>query len=255
MGRYDGKTVLLTGANGGIGRAIATRMLDEGARVALSDLKVDGLAEAFPQAGDRVLCQSCDVTDEASSAAFVAAALERFGRIDVAVLNAGIEGAFGKIGEVPVSEFDRVMTVNVRGVYIGLSQVMPAMKAAGGGSIVLTASTAGLRGGANMAPYFASKHAVVGLMRCAAVEGAPHGIRVNSINPGPIDTRMIRSIEDSRNAATASPQRVLVRDGIPLRRLGKPAEVAGLVAFLASDDGAFCTGQTYDIDGGTMSAR
>lgn len=246
------KVALVTGANGGIGRAVARRLLDDGARVVLADLHVDRLPDIFRDSADRVLCMSCDVTDVASSESLVAAAIARFGRIDKVVLNAGIVGPIGPIDTDNISVFDQVSAVNIRGVYIGLALTMAAMKKTGGGAIVVLSSTAGLRGTPGYAPYSASKHAVIGLMKTAALEGAPHAIRVNAVNPGPIDTAMLQSLQDSRNAGKRAEEQVLIQDIIPLRRLGKPSEVADMIAFLCSDNATFCTGQTYVVDGGSM---
>lgn len=247
-GRFEGRTAVITGANGGIGRAIADHMLGGGANVVLSDMDVTGLSEAFGHAADRVLCLRSDVTDWASSQSMVSSALERFGRIDMAVFNAAIEGPYACLGELGVEDFDRVMAVNVRGIFMGLSLVMPVMKKHGG-SIVLMSSTAGLRGSFGLSPYVASKHAVIGLMRTAAIEGAPHNVRVNTVHPGPIDTRMLRSLEETRGVGA---ERQPMEMRTPLRRIGQPAEVAGMIGYLCSREAAFCTGQTYVIDGGSM---
>ena len=185
-----GKTALITGATGGIGRATAAAFVSRGANVVLADLDRAALDEMAAAIGPQAAVAVCDVTDEAQTAAAVALAAKTFGGIDVAVLNAGIEGKVGLIGDMALADFDRVMNVNVRGVFIGLSAVMPAMRAAGkGGSIVILSSTAGRRGTAALSPYITSKHAVVGLMKCAALEGAADTIRVNCVNPGPIETR------------------------------------------------------------------
>lgn len=147
------------------------------------------------------------------------------------------------------------MAVNARGVFIGLSQLLPEMGSTGGGVITILSSTGGLRGTLGYASYVASKHAVIGLMRCAALEGAPLGIRVNTVNPGPINTRMLASIEDSRNALRPDGEKRDMKAVLPLKRLGEPEDVANMIAFLSSAEGSFCTGQTYVTDGGSMIAR
>ena len=178
--------------------------------------------------------------------------MERFGRVDAALLNAGIEGTVGPIGALPAEAFDRVMAVNVRGVWLGLSALMPVMTDAGG-SIVITSSAAGLKGAPTLAPYCASKHAVVGLMRSAAIEGAPHGIRVNTVHPGPVETRLLEGIEAGRNPADPAAARRAGIARVPLGRCGQPGDIASLLLFLASDEAGFCTGSTYVADGGWLT--
>ncbi|RUZ77964.1 glucose 1-dehydrogenase [Mesorhizobium sp. M7A.F.Ca.US.006.01.1.1] len=251
MGALDGKVAIITGAAGGIGSAAARRFIDEGARVFLVDRDESALkrlAEAFPP--DRAVYFEADVADEAVVKAFVADAARRFGQVDIALLNAGIEGEIGRIEDVPVAMFDHVMAVNVRSVWLGLAALLPAMRASGGGSIIITSSVAGLRGSARLGAYSASKHAVVGLMKSAALEGAPDKVRVNTINPSATRTRMIESIDQSMRAAGR------IGDSaarVPLARYAEPSEVVSLMLFLASDESSFCTGGTYLIDGGTMA--
>lgn len=249
MGRLDGKVAIITGAANGIGRAVAERFAAERARLILVDRDISPLAGL---SGPEVLLVSADVSDPDSAERYVAAAQSRYGRVDVAVLNAGIEGEVAPIGKSSLVSFDRVMAVNVRGVFIGLSALMPAMKVAGG-SIIITSSTAGLRGTPGLAAYAASKHAVIGLMRTAAVEGAADKIRVNTVNPGPIDTRMIAAISQGRNPANPAAARQANESRIPMQRYGQPAEVAALMLFLASDDSSFITGSVHTVDGGSTS--
>ncbi|MGH6859288.1 MAG: SDR family NAD(P)-dependent oxidoreductase [Phyllobacterium sp.] len=255
MGKFSNKTVLVTGANGGIGTAIAKHLGEEGANLIVSDLRLDALGDVFDQFRDRVLGLSCDVTDWVATQTLLSAAVSRFERIDAAVLNAGIEGIFAPIGEASLEDFNRVLDINLKGVFIGLSHLMPLMKAQGTGAIVILSSTGGLRGSAGLSAYTASKHGVIGLMKSAALEGASHKVRVNTVNPGPINTRMIHSIEQSRNNGRAEGERQSIADLLPLRRLGEPDEVAKFIGFLCSDDAQFCTGQTYVIDGGSMAGR
>lgn len=183
MGRLNGKAGIITGAAGGIGSAAARRFIEEGADVLLVDCDEEGLArlaEDLPQS--QSACFVADITDETAVKGLVADAMARFGRVDMALLNAGIEGRLGRIAEIPVTVFDQVMAVNVRSVWLGLAALLPVMRV-NGGSIVITSSVAGLKGSARLAAYSASKHAVLGLMRSAALEGAVDGIRVNSSNP------------------------------------------------------------------------
>ena len=257
MPRLEGKVALITGATGGIGRAAAALFADAGARVALVDLDEGALQEVARSIGEgRASYTAADVTQPDQTQAFVNATVERWGRIDVFLANAGIEGALSSIPDYPIDVFDRVMAVNVRGVWLGIKYVTPVMREQGGGSIVITSSTAGIGAGPDMSAYTTSKHAVIGLMRTAAMEGAPLGIRVNTVNPAPIETRMMRSIEEQRVAALDDPNITVAQtyratsSRIPLGRYGHPEEVARLMLFLASDDSSFCTGGVYMVDGG-----
>ncbi len=257
MARLDGKVAVITGATGGIGRAASRLFAEEGARVALVDLDEEALRELAADIGeDRASYSVADVTDPGQSQAYIDAAVNRWGGVDALLANAGIEGTLATIPEYPIEVFDRVIAVNVRGVMLGIKYAVPAMQARGGGSIVITSSTAGIGGTTEMSAYNTSKHAVIGLMRVAALECAPHGIRVNTVNPAPIETRMMRSIEEQRVAAmddadiTVETARQSYAQRIPLRRYGNPEEVARMMLFLASDDSSFCTGGVYMVDGG-----
>lgn len=253
MGQLDGKTAVITGAANGIGLAVAERFVAEGARLLLVDLDETTLREIALRLGPDVSCHAADVSHAGSANDYVSVAIERYGHLDIAILNAGIEGDLGPIGEVSLASFEHVMAVNVRGVWLGLSALMPAMRLRGG-SIVITSSLGGLKGTPMLAPYGASKHAVIGLMKSAAVEGAPDRIRVNTVNPGPIDTRMMSAIETGRNASDPGAARSAGVARIPLKRYGAPAEVAAMMLFLASDAASFCTGATYQVDGGSLNS-
>ncbi|GGC87613.1 SDR family NAD(P)-dependent oxidoreductase [Chelatococcus reniformis] len=251
--RLDGAVALITGATGGIGRATAARFVDEGARVVLADLDAEALSDLAAAFGPSAAWICADVTEEEQNRAAVALALERWSRIDIGVLNAGIEGRVAAIDELAPADFDRVIAVNVRGVFLGLAQLLPALRRGGGGAITITSSTAGLRGAAGLAAYTASKHAVIGLMKSAALEGAPHNIRVNTVNPAPVETRMMRSIEAGARPDDPDGAKTKFLTGIPLKRYGRPEEIAALIAFLSSDEASFCTGGIYTADGGTMA--
>lgn len=247
----ENKTAIITGAAGGIGAEAARRFVAEGASVLLVDRDKAALRKlAGDLACERVGFFVADVTEETSAQSFVEEAGQRFGKIDIALLNAGIEGKLGRIEDLPVEVFDQVMAVNVRSVWLGLAALMPAMRKSGGGSIVITSSAAGLRGSPKLAAYSASKHAVIGLMKSAAIDGAPHGIRINAINPGQTRTRMMEAI-DMHMATEGRPGDPAA--SIPMGRYANPSEVVALMLFLASDESTFCTGATYLVDGGYTS--
>ena len=193
----DGKVAIVTGAARGIGAAAARLLAAEGAKVMLADVLNEPLAAVASDIGANAATCATDVTDEAAVKTLVAETVRRWGKVDAALLNAGIEGKVGPIEDYTAEMFDKVMAVNVRGVWLGLKYVMQAM-AATGGSIVITSSTSGIRATPHMSAYTASKHAVIGLMRSAAIEGADRKIRVNTVNPSPIDTPMIASLEAMR---------------------------------------------------------
>ena len=257
MSRLEGKVAVITGATGGIGSAAARLFAEEGARVALVDLDEAALSEVVRSIGeDKASYTVADVTQPDQTQNYINAAVDRWGGIDILLANAGIEGTLSLITDYPIDVFDRVMAVNVRGVWLGLKYAVPMMRERGGGSIVITSSTAGIGGTPEMCAYGASKHAVIGLMRTAALEFAPDSIRVNTVNPAPIETRMMRSIEEMRVAAmddskvTVDVIKQAAADRLPLQRYGEPEEVARLMLFLASDDSSFCTGGVYMVDGG-----
>ena len=257
MARLEGKVAVITGATGGIGSAAARLFAEEGASVALVDLDEAALQDVVSSIGDdRASYTVADVTQPDQSETYVNEAVERWGGVDVLLANAGIEGTLSPIPDYPIDMFDRVMAVNVRAVWLGIKYVVPVMRGRGGGSIVITSSTAGIGGSPEMSAYNTSKHAVIGLMRCAAMEGAPDGIRVNTVNPAPIETRMMRSIEEMRVAAmddarvTVEVAKQSFAERIPLQRYGDPQEVAKMMLFLSSDDSSFCTGGVYMVDGG-----
>ena len=250
--RLDGKVVIITGAARGIGAAAARLFAAEGARLMLADVLAEPLVALAREIGEHAAVCPTDVTDETAVRKLVDDTVARFGRVDVALLNAGIEGQVKPFADYPVETFDKVMAVNVRGVWLGLKYVMGAMDKTGG-SIVITSSTSGIRATLNMSAYTASKHAAIGLMRSAAIEGAPRKIRVNTVNPSPIDTPMITSLEVQRGLAGRNDQPMA--RATPLGRYGTPEEVARLMLFLASDDASFCTGGVYMVDGGVSAGR
>lgn len=250
MARLADKAAIITGAAGDIGRAAVRRFVDEGARVLAIDIDEAGLADAlgdFDEANAAGMV--ADVTRSDDMAGAVDAALSRFGKLDIALLNAGIEGEVAPVTDYDEDVFDRVIAVNVRGIWLGLKHTIKAMAPAGRGSIVLTASVAGVRGQKGISAYTASKHAVVGLMRTVSLEAAEFGVRVNTVNPGPIETRMIDALiagyyPDDPEAR----QRHIA--ATPMGRYGTPDEVASMMLFLASDESSHCTGEMYMVAGG-----
>lgn len=259
MTRLAGKVAVITGGAGGIGRAAARIFTEEGAKVLLVDLHEAALQSAVHTAGsDKASYVAADVTQPEQAQRYVTTAVERYGGVDILLANAGIEGVVQPIPDYPVDVFDHVMAVNVRAVWLGIKYAVPVMRARGGGSIVITSSTAGIRGSHGMSAYTTSKHAVIGLMRTAALECAPLGIRVNTVNPAPIETRMMRSLEEMRVAQTPHTSTVehikqTYAARIPLQRYGEPEEVARLMLFLASSESSYCTGGVYMVDGGSSA--
>ena len=254
MPRLAGKSVIITGGAGGIGAAAARIFAEEGARLLLVDMDKGGLDRVRQEIGDAAATIVADVTDPAATKAYVAKAVELYGGVDAVLLNAGIEGLVAPMDQTPLEMFDKVMAVNVRGVWLGLVESMKVMRERGG-SIVITSSTAGLRGAKALAPYVASKHAVIGLMRSAALDGAAHNIRVNTVNPAPIETRMIAALEEGLSPGDRAKGRAALEAGVPLKRYGQPEEVARMMLFLASDESSFCNGGIYQVDGGTIAGR
>jgi NAD(P)-dependent dehydrogenase (short-subunit alcohol dehydrogenase family) len=254
MDKLDGRVAIITGGSGGIGRAAAKRFVDEGAKVLLVDIEERALRNAVDAIGANHSSSVCaDVTSDDDTQRYVKTAVERYGRVDIYLANAGIEGNVKPIPDYPVEMFDRVIAVNVRGVWLGLKHVIPVMAKGGGGSIVITSSTAGIHGYAGASAYVTSKHAVIGMMRTAALECAPLKIRVNTVNPSPIDTRMMRSLEEQIAPGQSGQAKEQFQSTIPLGRYGQPDEVADVMLFLASDQSSYCTGGVYMVDGGVSS--
>lgn len=257
VSRFEGKVAVITGAAGDIGRAAARRFASEGASVVLVDLAGSPLEEsvaAVERAGGEAHAVTADVTRAAEVEGFVQAATARFGAIDYFFNNAGIEGAVLPLTDYPEDDFDRVMAVNVKGVWLGLKYVGAAMRERGdGGAIVNTSSVAGLGGVRNQIAYGTSKHAVVGITKTAALEFARDGIRVNAVCPAPIETSMMRSIERQSNPDDPDQARQRMAGSNPMQRYGEPEEVAALVAYLCSADASFLNGAIVPVDGGARA--
>lgn len=256
MKRLSGKTAVITGGANGIGKYTAELFLQEGANVVIVDLFDDVLEEAtgaLEQFGSIIAVQA-DVSKEEDVKNYVEKAVSKFGRIDIFFNNAGIEGKVAPIVDQSVEDFDHVHAVNVRGVFLGLKHVLPVMMKQQSGSIINTSSVAGFIGSPGVAPYVTSKHAVIGLTKTAAIEAAPSSVRVNSIHPSPVNTRMMRSLEEGMNPGHGEEVKEAMAKTIPLGRYGESDDIAKLVLFLASDDSTFITGSQYRIDGG-MAAQ
>ena len=250
MSRLADKIAVITGGAGEVALATARKFVDEGARVCLADLDGDALARAAEPFGDAAMTCVADITRPEDNERLVAEVEARFGGFDCFVANAGVEGKVAPITEQRVADFDAVMAVNVRGVWLGVKYAMPVLERRGGGTILILSSIAGVTGAAGITPYNTSKHAVIGLMRSAAMEGAPMRVRVNTVNPAPLETRMMRSLEDGMHPGDGQAAHDLIASRIPLQRYGVPSDVASLLCFLASDEASFLTGSVYMVDGG-----
>ena len=247
-GRLDGKVALITGAARGQGEAEARLFVEEGARVVVGDVLDDLNEQVAGDLGDDATAVHLDVTDPAQWKAAVDTASSTYGRLDVLINNAGIL-RLGLIETQTLEEYLAIINVNQVGCWLGMKTVAPALRAAGGGSIVNTSSTSGFIGTPGMAAYTASKFAVRGMTKCAAMELGHAGIRVNSVHPGGIDTEMVR-LPEFGNIDSAA---VYGRNPVP--RVGRPDEVAQLMVFLASDESSYCSGSEFIVDGGMLAGH
>ena len=254
--RLDGKVAVVTGAAGIIGAATMRLLAERGARIVAVDRREQDLRTAIGDlpASAQALAISADVTDEDEVAGYVRAAVDTFGTIDVFYNNAGVEGEVKPITEYSLEAFRRVIDVNVVGVFLGMKHVLPVMLKQDRGSIINTASIAGLIGSPHIAVYSASKHAVIGLTKSAAWECTGTGVRVNCVCPGLIDSRMLSAILQGRQGGNAPVASEKIVERIPARRLGLASEVASVVAFLASDEASYVSGSAYTVDGGRTAA-
>lgn len=256
MDQLAGKTALVTGATGGIGEATIRCFLDQGARVMAvgrSPEKLDALAGRI-DAGDRLATFTAQATDEAATRASIGATVERFGSLDVLFANAGTEGHSKPLETMSLEEFREPLETNIVGVWLSIKHAVPVMREGGGGAIVVTASIAAQIGFPGLANYVASKHGVLGLVRTAAMELGPAGIRVNAIAPGPVDNRMFDSIRNQLSPEDPAGLDEQVKASIALGRYATNEEVANMALFLASDQSSYSSGSLFTLDGGYTAA-
>lgn len=251
--RLENKKAIITGGAGGIGRATALAMAAEGAAVAVVDLNAEAaaaVADEIRQAGGRAVSITADVSSENDIRRVVETTIAELGGIDVVFNNAGIIRRTTAV-ETEVEEWDRVFGVNVRSIFLMCKHVVPVMEQSGGGSIINTGSGWGLKGGGRAISYCASKGAVVNMTRALAIDHGPQGIRVNSVNPGDVNTGMLR--DEARQLSQDTDAFLAEAADRPLRRMGEPAEIAAAVVWLASDESSYVTGSALVIDGGGIA--
>ena len=251
MNRFENKVAIITGGSGSIGFETAKKLASEGAKILMVDINETTLKEKQAEAKAANLDISYEVADVTKSddvKKYVNTCLERYGKIDYFFNNAGIEGIVKPMVDYPEEEFDKVLAVNVKGVFLGMKYV--SQKIEDGGSIVITSSIAGLQGNANMIAYTTSKHAEIGIMRTATLELASRKVRVNTVHPGMVDNRMMRSLEEGMNPGHGNEVKKSFESAIPLQRYAKPTDISNMVAFLFSDESSYANGALFVLDGG-----
>jgi 3alpha(or 20beta)-hydroxysteroid dehydrogenase len=256
MSRLADRVFIVTGAAQGIGRAVAERLAADGGRIGLIDVgdadRIEEAAAGIRAAGGQAIAHVADVTSWHELRAAVDATAERWGRLDGMVNNAGINGVAARIEDYPEEVFDRVMAINVKGVWLGMRAAFPHLRRSGG-AVVNISSIAGFVGYAGLPAYTASKHAVIGLTKSMALEGAPDAIRVTAICPSGVETPLLRKSEHDLSPDDPEAARAMLLANKPLGRFAEPEEVAGLCSFLLSDEGAYMTGSPILLDGGQIA--
>jgi len=251
MFRLNGKVAIVTGGASGIGLATGRLFAEQGAKVLLVDLQEDLLCATVEKvASTSVSYATADVSKPDQTTRYVQTAIDRYGGLDILISNAAVVGDKSPIVDYSIEEFDHVVAVNLRGAWLSLKYTIPEIQKRGGGSIVITSSIAGVKGSAGSSAYCASKHGVVGIMRTAAIECAPFGIRVNTVHPGPIATPMVEEHVRGRHPDKPEDGKKALADSTLLKRYGTPEEVAAIMLYLASDESRYCTGGIYMVDGG-----
>ena len=249
----DGKVAVVTGAAGGIGSATCERLASEGCRVVAADIDADRAGELAKRLGNGAVGISADVSQPEGAAACVAAAVDNFGRLDLFHANAGIEGTAHMVVDLDIAVYDRVFAVNVRGAFLcAQAAVARFVEQCEGGGLLFTTSLASMMGSPSTAIYNASKHAVLGLVRCLARE-TPPGIRVNAVAPGVVDTRMMRSLEESMGSAAGTDAvsfKAAMEQTVPLGRYATAEEIAAAAAWILSDEVPYLHGETITVGGG-----
>jgi NAD(P)-dependent dehydrogenase (short-subunit alcohol dehydrogenase family) len=249
---FTGKVALVTGAAAGMGLATANAFAEAGASVVLADFKeeaVKSAAQKLTSAGHKAIAVACDVSDDIQVAAMVNRAVSEFGRLDAAFNNAGVMARVSPTADSTREEWDRVIGINLRGVWSCMKHELRQMQRQGSGAIVNNASVGALTGNPGIGSYIASKHGVVGLTRTAALEYIKHGVRVNAVNPGLIDTQIARDVVSGNEDAYAE-----IAKGVPIGRAGSPAEIASAVLWLCCDGASYVVGQDLTVDGGMTIA-
>lgn len=253
MKKLDGKIAIITGGSGTIGFTTAKKLAEQGAKIMLVDIDEDTLREKVDEAisdGFEMSYHVADVTDANDAKSYVDKTIEKYGKFELFFNNAGIEGELSPVEEYPEDEFDKVIAVNLKGVFLGMKYAIPKIE--DGGSIVITSSIAGLMGIEEMVAYTTSKHAVIGIMRTAALEVADRKVRVNTVHPGYVDSPMMREVEEGMDADNGGDIQEDLEQSVPLKRYAEPEDVANMVTFLFSDDSSYSTGSQFVTDGGVV---
>ena len=252
MSRLKDKVAIITGGAAGIGKKTAALFLNEGASVMLVDLNKERLETTSKELNSSKLAYFvADVSNPVDVKHYTVETISRFGKINIFFNNAGIEGKSSSIEDYPNDIFDKVIAVNLKGVWYGCKYVIPRM--AEGGSVIITSSVAGLKGFKGLGAYVTSKHGILGIMRVAALEFADRKIRVNTIHPGPVNTHMMRRIETDISPENSAEVQKGFEAIVPFGRYAEASEIANMVLYLASDESSYVNGSTYVIDGGLMA--